>query len=279
MSRPGGRGSCDLGHSGMAIGSKVSSEPAYVHVDWQGAPDLPLGEPKNQDLFGPLEIFDAFDTSVSPSVLHKDNPQKEQPLQEAIAMYGPPPIAGPHFTSSTGTPLPLGKTYTSPVEGGRNKRETIAKPQAKPRVPGLVPHPNSGKGQPNKKLQPFPKRHTIVKIASHLNELEQDDPNKILIVRKINRLGFDSADILISYFEHVGPVAKVRLSSPHEKHGFNVRLRPSGIGFVVFENADDAARAVALGDTQTIAGAEIIVKAFQRRQDRSIDEDQVLDDE
>jgi len=113
------------------------------------------------------------------------------------------------------------------------------------------------------------KRRNVLLIATHLNELQEEEPDKIVIVRKINRLGFDSADILKEYFESFGPVKKVRLSNAHAKqpgNSFRFRVRPSGIGFLLFENAEDATRALAAGESQTIAGVEVFVRGFERRQ-------------
>jgi hypothetical protein len=113
------------------------------------------------------------------------------------------------------------------------------------------------------------KRHCMLLIASQLNQLQDEDPRQILIVRRINRLGFESASILEEHYARYGPVAKVLLSNPHEKKAganFPMRLRPSGIGYVLFETAEGAARALAEGETHTVAGVEISVRAFERRE-------------
>jgi hypothetical protein len=112
------------------------------------------------------------------------------------------------------------------------------------------------------------KRMCILRIATHLNELEGEDPNKVLILRRINRLGFDSETILKGHYERYGPICKVLLSNSHAKKpdtGFPVRLRPSGIGYLVFEHAESAAKALEAGETQFVAFAEIRVRAFEGR--------------
>jgi hypothetical protein len=112
------------------------------------------------------------------------------------------------------------------------------------------------------------KRRAVLLIATQLNELQSEDPDKILIVRKINRLGFDSADVLKEHFEEFGKVSKVRLSNAHQKEHsghFHVRLRPSGIGFVVFESSGAAAKVLAEGETRVIQGVEVHLRAFERR--------------
>jgi hypothetical protein len=113
------------------------------------------------------------------------------------------------------------------------------------------------------------KRRAVLLIATQLNELQSEDPDKLLIVKKINRLGFDSADILKAHFEQFGPVEKVRLSNAHTKDAgtsHHVRLRPSGIAFVLFKSSEAAAQVLAEGDTQSIHGLEVYVRGFERRQ-------------
>jgi hypothetical protein len=112
-------------------------------------------------------------------------------------------------------------------------------------------------------------RRAVLLIATTLNDLQSEDPEKIVIVRKINRLGFDSADILKKHFEQYGAVDKVRLSNAHRKekgrYSFQVRLRPSGIGFVVFQDAKVAAQVLAEGETRMIHGVEVRMRPFERR--------------
>merc|ERR1712087_713434 len=105
-------------------------------------------------------------------------------------------------------------------------------------------------------------------IATHLNELNDEDPRKMLIARKINRLGFASADILKEYFGHFGVVEKVRLSNTQTKPAWssgNFRVRPSGLAFLVFEDAQAASNAVAAGKCHVVAGVEIFVSEFVSR--------------
>jgi hypothetical protein len=112
------------------------------------------------------------------------------------------------------------------------------------------------------------KRHATLLIATQLSELQSEDPDKIVIVRKINRLGFDSAEILKKHFTQFGLVDKVRLSNSHTKEpgkSFQIRLRPSGIGFVVFADAEAAAKVLMQGETHIINGAEVRVRGFERR--------------
>jgi len=123
----------------------------------------------------------------------------------------------------------------------------------------------SPKKEPRKR---HTKRRSVLLIASQLNELQSEDPEKIVIVRKINRLGFASTDILKEHFGQFGAVEQVRLSNAHNKDAastYQVRLRPSGIAFVVFESSEAAAKVLAEGETRLINGVEVWVRGFERR--------------
>jgi len=140
----------------------------------------------------------------------------------------------------------------------------------------LSAHPYGGCIQPAQAVQSqtkecrkrHTKRRSVLLIASQLNELQSENPDKIVIVRKINRLGFDSADILKKHFGQFGDVDQVRLSNAHNKepgNSYQVRLRPSGIAFVVFANSESAAQVLAEGETRMINGVEVWVRGFERR--------------
>jgi hypothetical protein len=125
------------------------------------------------------------------------------------------------------------------------------------------------------------KRCAPLQIATQLSELQTEDPGKIICVRKINRLGFDSADILKKHFEQYGRVDRVLLSNAHRKepgvYSFPVRLRPSGIGFLVFNNPEIVAQILAVGESHIINGVEVQMRAFERRVgDKSSDSDDGL---
>jgi hypothetical protein len=126
-----------------------------------------------------------------------------------------------------------------------------------------------------------PKRNSPLQIATQLTELQSEDPDKVICARKINRLGFESADILSKHFEQYGPVDKVLLSNAHRRepgvYNFPVRLRPSGIGFVVFKNSKVVAQVLAVGESHVVNGVEVHMRAFVRKAcDKSADSDDGL---
>lgn len=105
-------------------------------------------------------------------------------------------------------------------------------------------------------------------IASHLHELRDENAECILFFRHLQKLGKDNIIILKEYCQKFGPVAKVLLSNVPadgkliEHKG---RQRPSGMGFVLMEDAEDAATLLAKGGEHEINGLKVSVRAFERR--------------
>lgn len=112
------------------------------------------------------------------------------------------------------------------------------------------------------------RRRCHLQIASHLKELLHEDPSCVLLLRQINRLGFDSPELLRAHYLQYGGVVKVLVSNTQEKDGtlpYPVRVRPSGIGFVLMDSPGAASAARAQGTEQTVSGVQVKVLEFQRR--------------
>mmetsp|Transcript_64270 Transcript_64270/g.141598 ORF Transcript_64270/g.141598 Transcript_64270/m.141598 type:complete len:297 (-) Transcript_64270:45-935(-) len=126
------------------------------------------------------------------------------------------------------------------------------------------------------------RRRCQLQIATHLNDLEQEDPACVFFVRQISKLGFKSPEILKEHFEQYGAVSKVLVSNSHDKSSdapFPVRLRPSGMGFVLMERAEDAAKALAQGEVHVVHGVQIVTRAFEQRSTQSMMSDKGDDEE
>jgi hypothetical protein len=92
----------------------------------------------------------------------------------------------------------------------------------------------------------------------------------VLIVRKINRLGFSSPAILKEHFSWYGNVEQVlvahsRVKSGGGQAGIVSRLRPSGLGFVVMSQTVEAEAILVQGPEQEVCGTLIRVVKFERR--------------
>jgi len=116
-------------------------------------------------------------------------------------------------------------------------------------------------------------RRCQLHLATHLKELDDEDPACVIHISRIRSLVFNSPDVLHEHFSPCGWVKRVALSNAHQKLEDReplpsqclVRVRPSGVGFVVMERPQDVDAIVALGDVQMVHGCEISVQRFQAR--------------
>jgi hypothetical protein len=83
-------------------------------------------------------------------------------------------------------------------------------------------------------------------LRANLEILQSIDSNRIVQVRKINRLGFESAQVLEEYFSRYGQVDYVLVSHCYAK-ARNLRFRPSGLGFVVMSAVVEVQKILADG--------------------------------
>jgi len=93
-----------------------------------------------------------------------------------------------------------------------------------------------------------------------LNTLESVDERRVMIVRKIKKLGFKSASRLREHFEQFGLVDNVYVSHSH----LQSRTRPASLGFVVMESEEASRSALELGSEQDVGDFTIVVGSFQQ---------------
>lgn len=112
-------------------------------------------------------------------------------------------------------------------------------------------------------------------LRTHLRELQNIDHERILLVRKINRLGFEAPTILKCHYSHYGAVDRVLVAQSHVKSPTRpglACLRPSGLGFVVMVSSEDAQKVLSLGEEQVVQGVTIYTYAFEHRNEGEGDE-------
>jgi len=91
-------------------------------------------------------------------------------------------------------------------------------------------------------LEEFEKGGTL---RTHLEQMNGEDQRCILVVRRINRLGFQSPSLLEEYFQRFGGAKHVFVAHSRVKPSTKrpaYRIRPAGLGFVVmgsFEAAEE----------------------------------------
>merc|ERR1719410_2579549 len=111
-------------------------------------------------------------------------------------------------------------------------------------------------------------------LRMHLRSLVNVDSGRVLIVRKINRLGFASQAVLREHFSWYGTVervlvahSRVKSTTAADKGASPVasRLRPSGLGFIVMSRVEDAQAILAHGSEQPVNGIVVRIQQFQRQ--------------
>lgn len=119
-------------------------------------------------------------------------------------------------------------------------------------------------------------------LRSNLQELQNVESERVVLVRRINGLGFESPETLKKYFSKYGTVVRVLVAHSHVKtkqRGCGSRLRPSGIGFAVMGTKEQAQAILADGPEHLVKGPRvhttvpIRVQSFEFRMDDKVDEE------
>jgi len=98
-------------------------------------------------------------------------------------------------------------------------------------------------------------------LAAFLRELSLLDNNRVLTLRKINKLGLEPTDALQTYLSKFGPVERIMVCATPAGKG-RARMRPAALGFAVMSKAEDAKAALDFGEHHHVAGADIVVAPF-----------------
>mmetsp|Transcript_129415 Transcript_129415/g.228829 ORF Transcript_129415/g.228829 Transcript_129415/m.228829 type:complete len:517 (-) Transcript_129415:83-1633(-) len=94
-----------------------------------------------------------------------------------------------------------------------------------------------------------------VSLSKHLRELEKIEPERVVLVRKINQLGLESPKLLRTHYSKYGKVDRVLVAhSKYKVPGCAVKLRPSGLGFIVMNKKEEASAVFAQGQEQFVSG-------------------------
>jgi len=102
-------------------------------------------------------------------------------------------------------------------------------------------------------------------LRQDLELLRESNPERVLIVRKIKKLGFESPAYLEEHFGKYGEVADVMVAHSHVKPTTkrpNGRVRPAALGFVVMGSESSVQRALQGGEEQVVGGVAIEVRPF-----------------
>lgn len=133
----------------------------------------------------------------------------------------------------------------------------------------------SASGGTARRRRPRRKRKCALLLATQLRKLQDQDPDSVLVVRKIGPLGFNSAEILNAYFSQFGVVQEILLGSAHEREpsAAKMRLRPAGLAFVVMQTSESARSILASGLQHEVSGCRIVVNHFEKREEYEVHDD------
>jgi hypothetical protein len=103
-------------------------------------------------------------------------------------------------------------------------------------------------------------------LRRDLEVLRERNPERVLIVRKIKKLGFESPTLLTEHFQQYGQVAEVLVAHSHVRptpKRPNGRVRPAALGFMVMASEEAAQSALQAGVSQAVCGVVIEVGSFE----------------
>jgi hypothetical protein len=103
-------------------------------------------------------------------------------------------------------------------------------------------------------------------MKAHLRALRMENPEAVIVTRRINKLGFESGNILRAHFSQYGEVKHVCVCHSHVKRpGKPLRFRPAGMGFVVMGSPEIVSDILTDGAEQVVAGVAVQIRALEQR--------------
>jgi len=152
-------------------------------------------------------------------------------------------------------------------------------PGTKPAAPASPPKSPSG----GPAAAPLSRRRAPQTLSTSLRVLEDEDPYCLLIVRRISKLGFKATRSLKQHFSAYGPVVRVLLAHSTARQycdqQFQVKRRPSNLGFVQMATAEAANMVLAQGASQAVEGIIVNVQRFERHGEEEDDDGDVGEEE
>jgi hypothetical protein len=180
--------------------------------------------------------------------------QVQQHVQQQAMLQRPakmPPRQGNNQQHS-GNNVPKGGNNQQHI--GNNVPKGGIAPTTMPPRRGGVPAPKAPGGEEET-------------LRTHLRDLQKVEAERVVLVRKINRLGFDSPAALEAHYSRYGTVERILVAHSHVKsqnRRIAARLRPSGLGFVVMGSKEEVEAILSDGPEQMVSGALIRVQIFTR---------------
>jgi len=177
-----------------------------------------------------------------------------------------------------------GGTSPSAAATVARSRGTEGKEQAiRPRNPGPRRAPATPTAAADRSVTAEAQRRTEVQPGGSqceslgmgiiLRKLAALDPARVVVIRKINRLGFNATKAIREHYLHHGRVDHVFVVRSSTKHTRDSRcpeeaamstrrIRPSGLGFIVMGSSPEAAAIVGAGSEQVVAGVRVSIVPY-----------------
>jgi hypothetical protein len=102
----------------------------------------------------------------------------------------------------------------------------------------------------------------VTSFKEIIQQLKHEDPGCILVVRGIQKLGFESGEKLVKFFGTDGALREVLISHKHVKAKGSMRMRPASTGFIIMRHEQSVDQFLASGDELSILGACVKIQKF-----------------
>lgn len=254
------------------------------HRQWtHGIPESHLSQPPPPPPQGYYGLNDITSSSLQ-DVIGKLSPQDAAIVIASMQKHGSPGVQNVAAAMAMGLPVvyyphpvavPDANGYRHSQQAPHQSQPTAPCIYQAPRAPPVPVKDEMSRGYKPNAQHPPPRSPAPSVLAmdeantlrDNLRQLSEIDPKRVLMVRKINKLGLNSAQLLEIHFSQFGPVHKVLISHSIEKpNGKRPRLRPAGLCFVAMENVADADTARQRGSEQTVLGVTIRVGEYEDHQ-------------
>jgi hypothetical protein len=218
-----------------------------------------------------------MDAWASPYAAYGGFPDASSPFQSAPVSAQ---VWNAHGIAQKGVQPPAAFAPRGLPQRPRARIVDPSAPGGKPRIPKA----EAGIRQKNQSLDRAPRGavpgqedNSDFTLRTHLRELQKVDLGRIVLIRKIIKLGFDSARMLEAHYSRYGKVEKVLVAHSHVKpqhSGQGMRLRPSGLGFVVMSSTREVEGILAGGEHQVVHGVRVCVRRFERRGVKEVEDEE-----
>jgi len=195
---------------------------------------------------------------------------QEQPPQQQLTLELPPQESrGEHVAHG----VPPGRSPTPPARNGAGTPPPAAECEWGPsggEAPKRGPGPRRGGRATTSDVAADISGSTECAdgtVKAHLQALRDENPEAVLVVRRISKLGFAAEDKLRRYFARYGEVKAVRVS--HSRVRFTGsdpywRARGASLGFVVMLSVKATKDVLTEGPEHLVDGVKIRAQAFHK---------------